>query len=95
MLAGVDAGTLLYSAMGQKDSTVDMFSSLLVEMQRLEAAAEERHWNSEVAAEQLRKEEAHFKLQAEERAQHMKLLEMLHDGKISKELYDVMKPTGF
>jgi hypothetical protein len=95
VLAGVDAGTLLYSAMGQNDSTVDMFSSLLVEMQRSEAAAEERHWKAEVAAEQLRKEEAHHKLQAEERAQHMKLLEMLHDGKISKELYDVMKPTGF
>ncbi len=31
VLAGVDAGTLLYSAMGQKDPTVDMFSSLLVE----------------------------------------------------------------
>jgi hypothetical protein len=27
VLAGVDAGTLLYSAMGQKDPTVDMFSS--------------------------------------------------------------------
>ncbi len=39
MLAGVDAGTLLYSAMGQKDPTVDMFSSLLVEFQRSEAAA--------------------------------------------------------
>jgi hypothetical protein len=33
VLAGVDAGTLLYSAMGQKDPTVDMFSSLLVEFQ--------------------------------------------------------------
>ncbi len=79
VLAGVDAGTLLYSAMGQKDPTVDMFSSLLVEFQRSEAAAEERRekneaaaelrrWKVEAAAEQLRKEEADHKLKAEERA---------------------------
>ncbi len=106
MLAGVGAGTLLYSAMGQKDPTMDMFSSLLVEFQRSEAAAEEhrekneaaaelRCWKAEATAEQLRKEEAERRLKAEERAQHMKLLEMLHDGKISKEMYQVMKPSSF
>ncbi len=51
VLAGVDAGMLLYSAMGQKDPTVDMFSSLLVEFQRLKAAAEERREKNEAAAE--------------------------------------------
>jgi hypothetical protein len=106
VLAGVDARTLLYSAMGQKDPTVDMFSFLLVEFQRSEAAAEERrkkneaaaelrHWKAEAAAEELRKEEADRKMKLEEHAQHMKLLEMLHDGKISKEKYEVMKPSGF
>jgi hypothetical protein len=105
-LAGIDAGTLLYSAMGQKDPTVEMFSSLLVEFQRSEAAAEERRekneaaaelrrWKAEAAAEEHRKEEADWKLKAEEHAQHMKLLEMLHDGKISKEMYELMKPAGF
>ncbi len=52
VLAGVYAGSLLHSAMGQKGPTVDMFSSLLVEFQRLKSAAEERHWNAEAAAEQ-------------------------------------------
>ena len=75
VLAGVDAGTLLYSAMGQKDPTVEMFSSLLVEFQRSEAAAEERRekneaaaelrrWKAEADAEQLRKEEAERRLKA-------------------------------
>ncbi len=106
VLAGVDAGTLLYSAMGQKDPTVEMFSSLMVEFQRSEALAEERRekneaaaelrrWKAEADAEERRKEEADWKLKAEERAQHMKLLEMLHDGKISKEMYELMKPAGF
>ncbi len=73
VLAGVDAGALLYSSMGQKDPTVVMFSLLLVELQRLEVAAEEHHeknkaaaqlclWKAEAAAEQLRKEEADRKL---------------------------------
>ncbi len=35
-------------------------------------------------------EEHHLK--AKERAQHMKLLEMLHEGKISWDMYEVMKP---
>ena len=92
--------------MGQKDPTVEMFSSLLVEFQRSEAAAEEccekneaaaelRRWKAEAAAEELRKEEADRKMKAEEHAQHIKLLEMLHDGKISKEIYKMMKPTSF
>jgi hypothetical protein len=51
VLAGVDAGMLLYSAMGQKDPTVDMFSSLLSEFQRSEAAAEEHREKNEAAAE--------------------------------------------
>jgi hypothetical protein len=34
-------------------------------------------------------------MKLEEHAQHIKLLEMLHDGKISKEMYKVMKPDGF
>jgi hypothetical protein len=38
---------------------------------------------------------AEHQVQAEERAQHLKLLEMLHDGKISKELYHCMKSNGF
>jgi hypothetical protein len=92
--------------MGQKDATVDMFSSLLVEFQWSEAAAEERHekneaaaelrrWKAEAAVEELCKEEADRKMRLEEHTQHMKLLEMLHDGKISKEMYEVMKPSGF
>ncbi len=35
-------------------------------------------------------EERHLK--AEEHAQHIKLLEMLHEGKISQEMYQAMKP---
>jgi hypothetical protein len=69
VLAGVNAGTLLYSAMGQKDPTVDMFSLLLAEFQRLETVAEEhrekneataelRRWKAEADAEELQKEEA-------------------------------------
>ncbi len=34
-------------------------------------------------------------LKAEEHAQHMKLLEMLRDGKISREMYEGMKSSGF
>jgi hypothetical protein len=43
VLAGVDTGTLLYSAVGQRDPTMDMFSTLLVEIQRSEVAAQEHH----------------------------------------------------
>ncbi len=53
VLAGVNVETWLNSAMGQKDPTVDMFLSLLFEMQRSKAAAEERHhWKAEAAAEE-------------------------------------------
>jgi hypothetical protein len=65
VLAGVDVGTLLYCAMGQKDPTMGVFSSLLVEFQRSEVAAQEHHekkkgaaelchWKAEAAAEELR-----------------------------------------
>jgi hypothetical protein len=33
-------------------------------------------------------------LKAEECAQHMKLLEMLHEGKISRDMYEAMKLLG-
>jgi hypothetical protein len=34
-------------------------------------------------------------VQAKEHAQHLKLLEMLHDGKISEEKNHNVKPKGF
>jgi hypothetical protein len=59
VLAGVNVETWRYSAMGQKDPTVDMSLSLLFEMQRSKVAADERHhWKAEAAAEELQKVEA-------------------------------------
>jgi hypothetical protein len=46
---------------------------------------EEHHLKEQAAAEEHR-------LKAKEHAQHMKLLEMLHEGKISQDLYEAMKP---
>jgi hypothetical protein len=45
--------------MGQKDPTMDMFSSLLGEMQRVEAAAGEHREKNEAAAEL-----CHWKIEA-------------------------------
>jgi hypothetical protein len=45
----------------------------------------ECHLKAEAAAEEHR-------LKSEEHTQHMKLLEMLHEGKISQDLYEAMKP---
>jgi hypothetical protein len=35
------------------------------------------------------------RMKAEERTQHMKLLEMLHEGKISRDVYEAIKTLGF
>jgi hypothetical protein len=85
VLAGVDAGTLLYSAMGQLDPAVDMMVKLMAEFRKSDAAAEEHHLQKEAEVEEHR-------LKAEKWSQHMKLLEMLHEGKIFKEMYELMKP---
>ncbi len=36
-----------------------------------------------------------YHLKAEEHAQQMKLLEVLQEGKISREMYKSIKPKGF
>jgi hypothetical protein len=79
---------MLFSAMCQPDPSVDMMAKMMVEFQKSDAAAKEHRVKVEAAAE-----DRHLKV--EERAQHMKLLEMLHDGKISREMYEGMMPSSF
>jgi hypothetical protein len=55
----------------------------LADFQKSEAA-DERCMRKEAKQEEAR-------LKAEELTQHMKLLEMLHEGKLSKEIYELMK----
>ena len=74
---------------------VQLLCSILPDCHRFEAAAEERHQLVEQAAVMERNKLAECQVQVEERAQHRKLLEMLHDGKISEEIYHLMKPNGF
>ncbi len=64
VLAGVDAGMMLYSAMAQPDPSVDMMVKLMAEFQKSYAAAEERCMQKEAVAE-----ENHLK--ADEQAQHI------------------------
>jgi hypothetical protein len=85
VMAGNDAGTLFYAAMVKPDLSMDLMAKMFAEYQRSEAAAEERRMQKEAEAE-----ERHLK--AEEHTQHRKLLEMLHDGKISRDIYEAMKP---
>ena len=94
-LSGNDAGAMLYSALHTDDPHVQSLCSILADCCRFEAAAEERHQLAEQAAVMEHNKLTEHQVQVEERAQHMKLLEMLHDGKISEEMYRLMKPNGF
>ncbi len=85
MMAGNDAGTLFYAAMAKPDPSMDLVAKIFADNQRSKAATEEHQMQKEAEAEERR-------LKAEECAQHMKLLEMLHEGKISQDLYEAMKP---
>jgi hypothetical protein len=85
VMAGNDAGTLFYAAMAKPDPLMDLVAKIFADYQRSEAAAEECRMQKEVETEEHR-------LKAEECAQHMKLLEMLHEGKISRDIYEAMKP---
>ncbi len=84
-MAGTNAGTLFYAAMAKPDPSMDLVAKMFAEYKRSEAAAEERCMQKEAEAE-----ERHLK--AKEHAQHMRLLEMLHEGKISQDMYEAMKP---
>ena len=86
---------MLYSALHADDPHVQSLCSIPADCRRFEAAVEERHQLAEQAAVMERHKLAERQVQVEERAQHMKLLEMLHDVKISEEMYRFMKPNGF
>jgi len=86
---------MLYSALHANDPHVQLLCSILADCQSIEAAAEERHQLAEQAAVTECNKLAECQVQVEEYSQHMKLLEMLHDGKISEEMYHLMKPNGF
>jgi hypothetical protein len=78
--------------MTKSDLTMDFVAKMLAEYEKSEVAAEEHHVKEE---ECCLKEQAAAKercLKAKERAQHMELLEMLHEGKISQDMYEAMKP---
>jgi hypothetical protein len=79
VMAGNDAGSLFY-AMAKPDPSMDLVAKMFAEYQRSEVAAEEHRMQKEAEAEDHR-------LKAEECAQHIKLLEMLHEGKISQDMY--------
>jgi hypothetical protein len=72
---------MLYSALHADDPHVQSLCSIPADCRRFEAAAEERRQLTEQAAVMECNKVAERQVQVEERAQHMKLLEMLHDGK--------------
>ncbi len=51
VFAGVDAGTLLYSSMGQPDQSMDMMAKGLADFQKSEAEADEHNMQKEAEVE--------------------------------------------
>jgi hypothetical protein len=78
--------------MAKPDPSMDVVAKMFAGYQKSEVAAE-KHC--------MKEEECHLKeqaatkercLNAEECTQHIKLLEMLHQGKISQGMYEAMEP---
>jgi hypothetical protein len=94
-LSGGDIGTVLYSALHADDPYVQSLCNILADCQWLEVVAEECQQLAEQATMMEQNKLAECQVQAEEQTQHLELLEMLHDGKISEEMYQHMEPNGF
>jgi hypothetical protein len=88
IMAGNDASSLLYDAISKPDPSFDRLANMMAEFQKGQVEAETHHEREKMEAEERR-------VMLEERSPHMRLLEMLHVGTISLEMYNTMKPKGF
>jgi len=88
VMTGNDASVMFYDAISKPDPSFDRLANMMADFQRAQVEAEARREKEKIEAEERR-------VLLEERSQHMRLLEMLHAGTISLEMYNAMKPNGF
>ncbi len=88
VMTGNDASVMLYDPILKPGSSFDRLANMMAEFQKGQVKAETRREREKMEAEERR-------VLLEERSQHMRLLEMLHAGTISLEMYNAMKPKGF
>jgi hypothetical protein len=91
-MAGNDCGTLFYAAMAKPDPSMELVAKFFSDYQKSEIESEEHRVKEEECRLKMEAAAEERRLKAEERTQQMKLLEMLHEGKISRDLYEAMKP---
>jgi hypothetical protein len=87
-MTGNDASVMFYDAISKPDPSFDLLANMMAEFQKGQLETEAHRERAKMEAEECR-------VMFEERSQHMKLLEMLHAGTISLEIYNAMKPKGF
>ena len=80
-VAGTDLFNMFTSAMNTVDPTSRVIATVMEQRNQMLQLAEQRRHDAEEPARH-----------AEERAQHLQLLEMLHSGKIDHATYDALKP---
>jgi hypothetical protein len=83
-----NASVMFYDAISKPDPSFDRLANMMADFQKGHLKAEARHERKKIEAEEHR-------VMLEDGSQHMKLLEMLHAGTISLEMYNAMKPKGF
>jgi hypothetical protein len=87
-MTGSDALVMFYDAILKPDPSFDQFANMMADFQKGQVEAEAHCKREKIKAEEHR-------VMLEECSQHMRLLEMLHTGTISLEMYNAMKPKGF
>jgi hypothetical protein len=80
-VAGTDLFSMFTSAMSKVDPTTNSIATLMQQCTQFLELAEQRHREAE--------ERAHH---TEEPSQHLKLIQLLHSGKIDQATYDELKP---
>ncbi len=80
-VAGTDLFAMFTSAMNNVDPTTGYIANMMEQRNQLMQLAEQHRLDAEERARR-----------AEERSQHLQLLQMLHSGKIDQATYDALKP---
>jgi hypothetical protein len=80
-VAGTDLFSMFTSAMSKVDPTTNNITMMMQQRTQFLELAEQRHHEAEECARS-----------AEERSQHLQLLQLLHSVKIDQSTYDALKP---
>jgi hypothetical protein len=92
-MAENDAGSLFYTTAAQSDR--ELVAQLFVDFQKSKVVAKEHRVNEEDCRLKVEATSEECHLKAEEHTQHMELIVMLHEGKLSREMYEQMKILCF